>query len=174
MTRTKKADLAGPAVPNRTKESYSKLRGRSIHLQKFPDAVKRRWIVRRDTNGDEYIVLNGRNSLARDGLDHGYMISGVRVGVWLTGRRIAAKVQELQKQIAGLRIEQFGHDEAVVSVPLNLLDDLCHAVNARSRRKVSDKERQRLQRISPIARKQKSLSKSALRTPKRSKTGRGA
>jgi hypothetical protein len=156
-------------------ESYHETAGTSSGLPKFPESVKRRYKVRRDSCGGEYIVLNGKGSLAKgDGLDHVYMLSGARVGAWLTSRQIAAKVQKLQKQVAGLRIEQFGHDEAVVSVPLNLLDDLCHAVNARSRRKVSDKERQRLQRISPIARKQKSLSKSALRAAKTPKTGRGA
>lgn len=174
MKRKKEADLAGPAKLNEAEVSYPKPVGRSSHLPKFSDAVKRRWKIRRDDNGDEYVVLNGQNSLAKHGLDHAYMISGVRVGVWLTSRQIAAKIRRLQKKVAGVRIEMFGDGEAVVSVGIEQIDDLCQAVKARARRKVSDKELQRLQRISLLARRQKTLTKSTVRAPKRSKHGRRA
>ncbi len=173
MKRKKEAARPGTATTNRTEVSYPKLAGRSSRLPKFPDAIKRRWIVRRDAGGQEYIVLNGKTSLAKGGLDHVYMLAGVRVGVWLTSKRIASKVQKLQKQVDGLRVEQFGDAEAVVSVDIDQIDDLCQTVKARTRRTVSDKERQRLQRISPIARRQKSLTKSTVRASGISKAGKG-
>ena len=146
--------------------AYQQTASRSSRLPKFSDAVKSRWKVRRDQNGAEYIVLNGRNSLARDGLGHAYMISGVRVGAWLASGRICSKVQKLRKSVVGLRIEMIGDTEAVVSVPTDRIDDLCNAVKARRRRTISDKERRRLQRISP-------LSKSTVLGPKMLQTGKG-
>ena len=169
----KEADLAGPATTNGTDELYPKTSSRSSGLPKFSDAVKRRWKVRRDAGGQDYIVLNGRSALGKGGLDHIYLISEVRVGAWLTSPRIASKVNKLQKLIGGLRIEQFGDGEAVVSVGIEQIDDLCRAVNARKRRTVSDKERQRLRRISPIAKRQKSLTKSNVRKPKITKSSKG-
>jgi hypothetical protein len=169
----KKAVRPGTAVPNNEKVSYSETSGKSSRLPKFPASVKERWKIRRDQNGDEYIVVNGKESLVKSGLAHIYMISGVRVGAWVSSKKINLKVRNLQKQIAGLRVEQMGDGEAVLSININQIDGLCRAVNARSRRKVGVKQREHLRRISPFARRQKTLTKSTFRRPKMPKNGKG-
>lgn len=116
----------------------------------FASDVRKCWLVRRDQNYDPYIVLNGKTALGNDGLDHLFIISESRVGVWLTSRQIKQKIAALQKKLLELRIEQLGDGEAVISADIIHLDELCRAVRARKRRRISEAERRRLKDISPL------------------------
>ena len=97
MKRTKKAVRPGTAITNSTNESYTKPSGESTRLPQFPDDVKRRWIVRRDAGGQEYIRLNGQNALGANGADHVYLIAMDRVGAWISSKRIASKIRKLTR-----------------------------------------------------------------------------
>lgn len=162
----------GTAKTNQSNKSYQTNSSKSRHLLKFPGSIKKRWIVKRDANGDEYIRLNGRKALGKYGIDHIYLIDEKTVGLWLTSCQIKSRIKNLKIKVPNLRIEQLGDGEAVLSVSIDQVDNLCHAVKARQRRKVSEQERKRLQRISPFARKQKTLTKSTVRTAKTIKAGK--
>ncbi len=109
------------------------------HLPAFSDDIKSRWIVKRDEAGDEFIRLNGRKALLNGGLDHVYLISSDRVGVWLT--RQLSPFNRLAKKVPTLKIEQSGNGESVLSCDIKHLDDLCEAVNAKRRHRLTDEQR---------------------------------
>lgn len=130
------------------------------HLPKFSESIKKKWIVKRDEAGDEFIRLNGKQALLNEGIDHIYLISPERVGVWLTGRQL----KPIQRVIPGLKVEQCGEGEIILSCSIEHLDKLCIAVGVRKRRPVSDETRKRLRSISPFL-KPDSLIKTANQRP---------
>jgi hypothetical protein len=146
---------------------------RKGHLPDFSDEIKKHWIVRRDVCGDEYIALNGKNALGKKplrkgspGKDHIYLISKDRAGLWISGVQVQKKVNAIQKKVPSLMIEQIGDGEAVVSVPVNDLHELCKAARAKRRKQLTEDQRQRLRESNPIARMKKNRAKSALNVPK--------
>lgn len=112
----------------------------------FPDSVRQRWTVRRDANRDDFIVLNGRSSLANGGLDHIYRMSEARAAAWITSTRLRQKIKALVSKVSSLRVEQIGDGEAVVSADLADLDLLCRAVGARRRMRLTPEQRDDLRR----------------------------
>jgi hypothetical protein len=134
-----------------TENQIVRITARGAHIN-FSSDIKRRWIVKRDQCRDEYIALTGKNVLGYGGLDHIYLISPIKVGLWLTSRQIRQKIKSLKRKIPKLSIEQLGEDEAVVSVPIAKLDNLCNVVRARRRRQLSTSEKERLRRVNPFLR----------------------
>ena len=128
---------------------------RRDHLPDFSDDIKKRWIVRRDKCGDEFIALNGRTALGKGGLDHIYLISESEAGLWITGVQVQQKIDTIQKKVPSLTIIQQGQGEAVVSVPVEDLDALCEAAGAKRRKRLSEEQRQRLRDISPFRKDKK-------------------
>ena len=120
---------------------------------KFSGDVKQRYYVRRDDCGDEYIALRGKNALGHDGLDHLYMISVEKLGLWITSGAIKSTVRRLQTKVPDLRIEQLGQSEAVLSCPLNQLEPLCQAAGARVRPRYSEETLSRKRKAATHARK---------------------
>ena len=131
---------------------------REVRLH-FSDDVKKCWIVKRNSCGDEYIALNGKKACGKGGLDHIYLISKKQAGLWVTSRQIKQKIDNLRDKVPALVIEQLGDGEAVVSVPVGDLHNLCGAVKARKHKHLSEDEVQRLKEISPFLKNQKSLVK---------------
>ena len=131
---------------------------RDVHLH-FSDGIKKCWIVKRDSCGDEYIALNGKNALGKGGFDHIYLISEQLAGLWTTSRQLRQKINSLRSKVSSLAIEQIGDGEAVVSVPIGDLHTLCKAYRARKRKHLSESQLQRLQAISPFLRRTKGLVK---------------
>lgn len=116
----------------------------------FSDDVKSAWRVRKDDCGDDFIRLNGRKALGSSGLDHIYPISLSKIGLWVTSGTLDRLIRQLKSQISGLELEQLGQGEAVLSAPVEQLDELCRAANARARRTgqpATDEQRQRLAAI---------------------------
>ena len=109
----------------------------SEHLPTLSNDVKRRWFVKRDECGDEFIRMNGRKALLNGGLDHVYLISSDRVGVWLTKRDI----KRILGKVPGSQIEQAGSDEAIISCGIEHLELLCNIVGARRRPVYSDEQK---------------------------------
>ncbi len=120
-----------------------------VHLN-FSDNVKKCWTVKHDNCFDEYLVLNGKNALGKGGLDHIYLISSNKAGLWLTGKQVKQKINTIQKKVPSLMIEQLGDGEAVLSVPFNDLHDLCEAVRARKRKQLSEEQIQKLRNNLPF------------------------
>ena len=114
----------------------------------FSDEVKSRWRVRRDDGDDEYICLAGKKALGKGGLDHIYLVSTERVGLWLTTSRPKATIKRFQAKISGVVVEQMGDGEIVLSVPISELDNLCRAAGAIKRRYLSEKQRMKLAEVS--------------------------
>ena len=83
-------------------------------------------------------------------MDHIYPISLNRVGLWITSWAINGTIKRLQSKISGLQIEQLGEDEAVLSAPVENLDDLCRAAKASKVRHLT--EEQRLRQVAKLAR----------------------
>jgi hypothetical protein len=118
----------------------------------FNDAVKQHRYVRRDATGVEYIALRGKKALGNGGLDHIYLINLETVGFWITRGTIKSTIRRLQAKVSGLRVEQLGDGEAVLSAPLNQLDDLCQAAGARIRPRYSEETLTRKRRAARHAR----------------------
>ena len=110
----------------------------------FSDEAKRRYVIRRDDCGDEYIALRGKKALGNGGLDHTYLIGPITMGLWITSGAIKSTVRRLQDKVPDLRIEQLGQDEAVLSAPVSQLDTLCGAANARVRQQLSGEQKRAL------------------------------
>lgn len=134
------------------------------HL-KFSDEIKRFWIVKKDECRDEYIGLNGKNALGKGGLDHIYLISEKKAGLWLTCHGMR-KITTLQNKVPSLAIEQMGSGEAVLSVPIEDLHTLCKAIGARKRKQLSAERLKQLKDHANHARSKKNLIKSAVKAAK--------
>ena len=128
------------------------------HLH-FSDDIKKRWIVKKDSCGDEYIALNGTKALGKGGIDHIYLISKKQAGLWITSRQIKQKIKNLRDKVPSLVIEQLGEDEAVVSAPICDLNKLCQAARAKKRKQLSNDQLQRLRAISPFLKNLNNLTK---------------
>jgi len=131
---------------------------REVRLH-FSNDIKKCWIVKRDSCGDEYIALNGKHALGKGGLDHIYLITEQRAGLWMTSRQLRQKINALRSKVSSLAIEQVGDSEAVVSVPISDLHTLCKAYGTRKRKHLSESQLQQLQAISPFFRRTKGLVK---------------
>lgn len=136
----------------------------SEHL-KFSDDIKRCWIVKKDECRDEYIGLNGKNALGKGGLDHIYLISEKKAGLWLTCHGMR-KISTLQSKVPSLVIEQMGSGEAVLSVPIEDLHSLCKAVGARKRKQLSEERLKQLKDNISQLRTKKTMVKSAVKAAK--------
>lgn len=132
---------------------------RKVHLH-FSDDIKKRWFVKKDSCGDEYIALNGKKALGKGGVDHIYLISEKRAGLWITSKQIKQKINNLKGKVSALVIEQLGKDEAVVSVPVEDLHNLCKAVKAKKHKHLNESQLQRLRAISPFLKDLNGLTKS--------------
>ncbi len=130
---------------------------RGDHLPDFSDDIKKSWIVKRDECGDEYIALNGKNALGKGGLDHIYLISNNKADFWITGKQVGKKINNIQKRLPSIVIEQLGDGEAVLSVPICDLRKLCEVARAKKRKHLSEDQRQRLRDISPFIRSKKNI-----------------
>ena len=104
----------------------------------FNDAVKQHRYVRRDETGVEYIALRGKKALGNGGLDHIYLITSDKLGLWITSGTINATIRRLQSKVSNLKGEQLGDGEAVLSAPLDQLENLCKAAGARVRPRYSE------------------------------------
>ena len=104
----------------------------------FDETVKHKYYIRRDDSGDEYLALRGSKALGNGGLDHIYLMDTETVGLWITSGAINSTIRRLQAKVPGMRVEQLGDGEAVLSAPLNQLDDLCQAAGARIRPRYSE------------------------------------
>jgi hypothetical protein len=134
------------------------------HL-KFSDDIKKHWIVKKDECRDEFIALNGKNALGKGGLDHIYLIEEEKAGLWLTSQGLR-KITTLQNKVPSLAIEQMGNGEAVLSVPIEDLHNLCKAVGARKRQQLNEQRLEQLKNCANHARAQKTLIKSVVTAPK--------
>ena len=115
------------------------------------DTVKQRYYIRRDDSGDEYLALRGSKALGNGGLDHIYLMDTETVGLWITSGAINSTIRRLQAKVPGMRVEQLGGGEAVLSAPLIQLDTLCQAAGARIRPHLTDEQKKRLtERIKPF------------------------
>jgi len=155
MNRKEKAAAITAALKRNLKEQYQSSSPRSIHLPRFSQDIKQKWQVKRDECGDEFIRLNGKTALLNGGLDHIYLINEKIVGVWLTTRQIESRFEKLKKMVPGIKIEQLGDGEGVLSCSIKHLDKLCEGVRARKRRKLSEKSRKRLCDINPQLNREK-------------------
>ena len=108
---------------------------------RFTGAVKDRYYVRRDDCGDEYVALRGKNALGNGGLDHIYNIGPNKLGLWVTSGQINRTIPRLLGEVPGLRVEQQGEHEAVLSAPVAHLDVLCRAAEARIRPRLSAEQK---------------------------------
>jgi len=131
----------------------------------FSDDTKKHWIVKRDECFNEHIALNRRTALGKGGLDHIYLISKNRAGLWGTAKQIKQKINTLRKKVPSLVIEQLGEDEAVVSVTIGNLDDLCKAARARKHKQLSESQLQRLKDNISYLRSKKTLVKIGPKAP---------
>ena len=121
------------------------------HLN-FCDDIKKQWFVKRDECFDEFIALNGKNALGKVGFDHIYLISSGKAGLWLTGKQVNKKIKALREKVPSLMVEQLGDVEAVISVPIGDLDDLCKAVRAKKHKNLSESQLRRLKDNIPYLR----------------------
>ena len=98
------------------------------HLPTFSDDIKKRYFVKHDEAGDEFIRLNGKNALLNGGLCHIYLISADKAGLWTN-----KLFKPMKKKVPSLNFEQAGGGEAVFSCDIKHLDLLCEAANAKKR-----------------------------------------
>ena len=110
----------------------------------FSESVKQHYYVRRDECGAAYIALRGKKALGNCGLDHIYLISSDTVGLWVSSKQINRTIERLQSQVADLKVELLGDDEAVLSASISQLDALCRATGARVRPQLTDIQKQKL------------------------------
>ena len=92
-----------------------------------------KYVVKEFDDGTAYIPC-GR----RDGLDHIYVISKSKFGLWLTGSK---KVKNLLALIEGTELLQDGGDEAVIGFSPNIFDRVAECAKAQKRRYLPHKAR---------------------------------
>ena len=63
MNKEKKATAATVTTQTNLYEGYRGSSPRSIHLSRFLQSIKNKWVVKREDNGDEFIRLNGKKAL---------------------------------------------------------------------------------------------------------------
>ena len=110
----------------------------------FDNSAKRMYYVYHDDCRDEYVALRGKHALGKDGVDHIYLIDEDTVAVWITSQKINRTIMRLMGQVPGLKVEQLGDTEAVLSAPLASLYQLCKAAGARGRPQLSSERKRQL------------------------------